>query len=74
MTPREIAEVVVRIVGWYQGAAFVLTGSLTVIFVALKLTHHVEWSWWWVVSPVGIVGLSIVIVLAIIVLVFGVRR
>jgi hypothetical protein len=74
MTPREKAELVVRIVGWYQGATFVLTGLLTVIFVALKLTHHVEWSWWWVVSPVGIVGLSIVIVLAVILLIFGTRR
>jgi hypothetical protein len=24
---------------------------LTLIFVVLKLTHVIAWSWWWVVSP-----------------------
>ena len=24
---------------------------LTVLFVGLKLTNHIDWSWWWVVSP-----------------------
>lgn len=24
---------------------------LTVLFIGLKLTGHVGWSWWWVLSP-----------------------
>jgi len=24
---------------------------LTVLFVGLKLTDHIDWSWWWVLSP-----------------------
>ena len=24
---------------------------LTVLFVGLKLTHHIDWNWFWVVSP-----------------------
>jgi len=56
---------IVEIVGFYQGAAFVITELLTVVFVVLKLTHHIKWSWWWVVSPIGIVGLSIVITAAV---------
>jgi hypothetical protein len=24
---------------------------LTILFVGLKLTNHIDWSWWWVVSP-----------------------
>lgn len=24
---------------------------LTLIFVTLKLTHFINWSWWWVLSP-----------------------
>jgi len=24
---------------------------LTLLFVALKLTGHITWSWWWVLSP-----------------------
>lgn len=24
---------------------------LTLIFMVLKLTHVIAWSWWWVMSP-----------------------
>jgi hypothetical protein len=27
---------------------------LTVLFVALKLTHVIDWSWWWVLAPTWI--------------------
>lgn len=27
---------------------------LTVLFVGLKLTHYIAWSWWWVLSPLWI--------------------
>ena len=27
---------------------------LTVLFVGLKLTGYVTWSWWWVLSPLWI--------------------
>jgi len=26
-------------------------GLLTVLFVGLKLTHVINWSWWWVLAP-----------------------
>lgn len=26
-------------------------GLLTVLFVGLKLTGYIAWSWWWVLSP-----------------------
>lgn len=25
---------------------------LTLLFIALKLTGFIEWSWWWVLSPI----------------------
>jgi hypothetical protein len=28
-----------------------LAGLLGVLFVALKLTHVIDWSWWWVTLP-----------------------
>jgi len=28
---------------------------LTLLFVALKLTNNITWSWWWVLSPIWIV-------------------
>ena len=26
-------------------------GLLTILFVGLKLTGFIDWSWWWVLSP-----------------------
>jgi hypothetical protein len=34
------------------GIGFV--GLLTILFVALKLTKAIAWSWWWVLSPLWI--------------------
>ena len=39
-------------------------GLLTVLFVGLKLTGHITWSWWWVLSPLWIsvlLGLTILL-------------
>ena len=27
------------------------TGMLTSLFIGLKLTNVIDWSWWWVLSP-----------------------
>lgn len=27
---------------------------LTIVFVILKLTHVIDWSWWWVLAPLWI--------------------
>jgi len=43
---------------------------LTVLFIGLKLTGHIDWSWWWVLSPLWI-GLVIVVVLAILAVAIG---
>jgi hypothetical protein len=41
------------------------TTILTIIFVVLKLTKAIAWSWWWVLSPllivIGIIGIVICI-------------
>lgn len=26
-------------------------GLLTIVFIVLKLTGFITWSWWWVLSP-----------------------
>ena len=44
---------------------------LTIVFVALKLTKVIAWSWWWVLSPVLIelgIALAAIILLAILLL------
>ena len=38
------------------------TGALTVLFVGLKLTNVITWSWWWVLSPLWI-SLSLAVVI-----------
>lgn len=45
------------------GVGFV--GLLTILFIGLKLTDHIAWSWWWVVSPVWISGALTVLLLLI---------
>lgn len=40
-----------------------IVGLLTVAFVVLKLTGHIDWTWWWVLSPIWIpMGLVLAIV------------
>ena len=41
------------------------TGLLTVLFVGLKLTNVIAWSWWWVLSPIWIPFLLFIIILSI---------
>ena len=40
-------------------------GALTLLFIGLKLTNQIDWSWWWVLSPVWIGLIFSVIVEAI---------
>lgn len=37
-------------------------GVLTIVFIVLKLCKIINWSWWWVLSPVWI-GLIVAIIL-----------
>ena len=38
------------------------TGLLFIVFLVLKLTHVIDWSWWWVTAPLwGIPALVIAV-------------
>ena len=43
-------------------------GVLTIVFIVLKLVGTINWSWWWVLSPlwIGIILWLIVIVACVI--------
>lgn len=41
------------------------TGLLTVLFIGLKLTKVINWSWWWVLSPLWI-DFALIIILIIV--------
>ena len=47
----------------HGGVGFI--GLLTILFIGLKLTGHITWSWIWVLSPlwIGIVAVSIISIL-----------
>jgi hypothetical protein len=40
-------------------------GLLTVLFIGLKLTGYISWSWWWVLSPMWISALLAIAFLSI---------
>lgn len=45
-----------------------LPGVLLVVFLVLKLTGNIDWSWWWVTSPIWIpimVAIAILLTLVI---------
>lgn len=45
------------------GIGFV--GLLTILFIGLKLTGYIAWSWIWVLSPLWITALVVIAVLLI---------
>ena len=56
-------------------------GLLTIVFITLKLLDKIDWSWWWVLSPlwlpialaagIGVLFLIIMVINAIFDRVFG---
>lgn len=48
-------------------------GLLTVLFIALKLTHVIGWSWWWVLSPLWISAALALVILGIVAIIAVVK-
>ncbi len=46
-------------------------GVLTIVFIVLKLTHVINWSWLWVLSPLWI-SLAFAILVFLVAMVVGV--
>lgn len=41
-------------------------GLLTIVFITLKLTGYITWSWWWVLAPLWLVFVVVVGIVAIV--------
>lgn len=44
-------------------------GALTILFVALKITDVIAWSWFWVLSPMifsFVIGMTILVIVMIV--------
>jgi len=38
-------------------------GATFLVFLVLKLTGYIDWSWWWVTSPLwGVLALGIAVI------------
>lgn len=46
-----------------SGTGFV--SLLTLLFIGLKLTGYITWSWWWVLSPIWISFIAALVFIAI---------
>ena len=40
-------------------------GMLTILFIGLKLTGHITWSWFWVLSPLFAIPAILIILLGV---------
>lgn len=36
--------------------------ALAFVFIGLKVTEHIDWSWWWIASPLWIYAIILVII------------
>lgn len=59
-----------------SGGGISFGGLLAIVFITLKLTGYIDWSWWWVLSPfwiplaiffgVLIIGMLVTVLVALI--------
>lgn len=50
------------------------TGALTLIFITLKLTHVIDWSWVWVLTPIWITLALVAVILLVAFILYVVRE
>lgn len=50
------------------GGGVGLAGATFLVFLTLKLTGIINWSWWWVTAPLwGVTALVVLIVLGVVI-------
>lgn len=47
-------------------------GLLTIVFIVLKLTNVIDWSWFWVLSPI-IFSIALVVLVLVIIAIIASR-
>ena len=40
-------------------------GLLTIVFIVLKLIGKIDWSWWWVLSPIWVPFAIVIVILVV---------
>jgi len=41
-------------------------GLLAIVFITLKLTNYIAWSWWWVLSPLWLPAVVVIVLIFIV--------
>jgi hypothetical protein len=49
-----------------SSSGFGLGTILFLIFLVLKLTNYIDWSWWWVTSPLWIGAILVITIILLI--------
>lgn len=49
-------------------------GLLTIVFIVLKLTHTINWSWWWVLAPLWIPAVLMIAILIVALFIYSAAR
>ena len=47
---------------------------LFLIFLTLKLTGYIAWSWWWVTAPLWVPAAAIFLIIAIVAVIAGAKK
>ncbi len=55
-----------------SGGGIGFCGLLTILFIGLKLTDYIDWSWFWILSPLWIPLALVLAILAVVGVVFGI--
>lgn len=54
-------------------SSFPLLSIMFLIFMTLKLTGHIDWSWWWVTAPLWGIFPLILVIFVLAFVVYGVK-
>lgn len=57
-----------------QSGGIGFAGLLTIVFIVLKLTHFINWSWLWVLSPILIPAALVIAVLIVLGVLFCYKK
>jgi len=51
-----------------------ILGVLGIVFIVLKLTGYIDWSWWWVTAPFwGVIVGALFIITVMVIIVFLIK-
>lgn len=47
----------------------IFAAMLAVLFIGLKITGYIDWSWWWVLAPLWMPAVIVILLIIVIVVV-----